>query len=131
MNNNYHRGSYGFQGQRSRTRTFPMDSRLHPLPPPPPLSLPWGPSQYCTLCRVSLGSEQEINSHLNSRHHLDMIVRNPRLGVQHIIVPESTVNRTGNLGWAETRSNVRHLDLLQPQIVSGFSYASYYRWLTF
>lgn len=51
-------------------------------------------SQICTLCSVRLQSYWQVQSHLMSRQHLDMVVRNPELSVQDFIVPEQSVAST-------------------------------------
>lgn len=49
--------------------------------------------QVCTLCSTRLPTYQQVQAHLMSGGHLDMVVRNPAVSLQDVIVPEWTVHR--------------------------------------
>lgn len=49
--------------------------------------LPGGGILACSLCGVPLYSDVEIQEHVNSRSHLDMVVMNPDMSLEEFLVP--------------------------------------------
>ena len=49
-----------------------------------------GREQFCLLCSTPLRSYQDVQAHLMSREHLDMIVRSPELLLQDVIVAKDS-----------------------------------------
>lgn len=87
--NFYQSRGYGSVERRYDSSSF--DASL-----PPPSRRPWHqhqqrqaeaqPSQFCILCSVALPTFQHVQTHLKSREHLDMVVRNPDLLLEDVIV---------------------------------------------
>lgn len=47
---------------------------------------------FCTLCQVTMYTNYEVQDHLASSQHLDMVVQYPMIPLTDVLVPASNVN---------------------------------------